>query len=79
MGLPRLRTAAGVIEEIKKIDPGTDITLNYIRGIIRNNSIPVTCAGRKKLVNLDLVLEHLTNGVGSTPKLREPGIRQVQA
>ena len=48
MAIPRMRTAEGVLAEIKTEDPNTDVTLHYIRGIIHANKIPVVLAGRKK-------------------------------
>lgn len=60
--LPRMRTAEGVLKELKAIDPGTEITLHFIRGLILSGKIPVVCAGAKKLVNLDLVFSYLQGG-----------------
>lgn len=57
--LPRMRDARGVLAEIKKIDPDTIITLNFVRGMIRAREIPVVEAGNRKFVNLDSVLEFL--------------------
>ena len=62
MSLPRMRTAAGVLAEIKAEDPNTEVTLHYIRQIIRTNQVPVVNAGRKKLVDVDAVLDHLQAG-----------------
>ena len=59
--LPRMRNAEGVMSELKALDPGTHITLNFIRGLIRSGEIPVVQAGVQKLVNLDLVLDYLAN------------------
>ena len=53
MAIPRMRTAAQVLAEIKKVDPDTCVTLSYIKRVIREEKIPVLCAGKKKLVNLD--------------------------
>ena len=67
MLLPRMRTATGVLTEIQKMDPNTEITLHYIRNLIHNNKIPVVYAGRKKLVDLDAVLEFLEKGDSVRP------------
>lgn len=66
MPLPRMRTAVGVLKEIKKDDPETELTLYYIRCIIRDSKIPVTMVGRRKLVNVDEILPFLTMGTPST-------------
>lgn len=62
MSLPRMRTAAGVLVEIKSEDPNTEVTLHYIRQLIHTNQIPVVPVGRKKLVNVDDIVSHLTEG-----------------
>ena len=60
MSLPRMRTAAGVLVEIKAEDPNTEVTLHYIRQIIHTKQVPVVSAGRKKLVSVDAVLALLS-------------------
>lgn len=62
MAMPRMRTAEKVLQEIKKIDPDTEVTLHYLRSLIRAGAVPVVSCGRKKLVNLDSVLELLASG-----------------
>ena len=63
MALPRMRTAAGVLAEIQAQDPGTEVTLHYIRHLIHTNQIPVVPVGRKKLVDVDAVNTHLAAGI----------------
>ena len=62
MSIPRMRTAERVLDEIKRADPGTEVTLHYIRAMIRAEAVPVVVCGRKKLVNVDAVMELLANG-----------------
>lgn len=78
MSIPRMRTAAKVLEEIRADDPNSEVTLNYIRRIIRLGAVPVVECGRKKLVNVDDVISLLASGY-TIPEI-EPvyGIRQVQ-
>lgn len=64
--MPRMRTAPGVLAEIKAVDPSTEVTLHYIRQLIRTNAIPVVAVGRKKLANVDDVLALLAAGTAST-------------
>lgn len=70
--LPRMRTAEGVMEEIKTQDPGTKITLHFIRGLIRSGEIPVVEAGRRKLVNLDIVMDYLATQATGQPITYKP-------
>ena len=62
MALPRMRTAAGVLAEIKAEDPATEVTLHYLRRIINTGQVPVTAVGRKKLVDVDAVMEYIAAG-----------------
>lgn len=56
---PRMRTAPGALEIIKEQDPGTDVTLHYLRRLIKTGAVPVVPVGRKKLVNVDKLIDYL--------------------
>ena len=58
----RMRTAESLLKEIRAQDSDTEITLHYLRKLIASGAIPVVHAGRKNLVNMDLVLDYLANG-----------------
>lgn len=60
--MPRMRTAAGILTYIKKMDPDTAVTLWYLRRLISSGAVPVLTIGRKKLVDLDAVLAALASG-----------------
>lgn len=62
MPIPRMRTAEKALDEIKRVDPGTEITLHFIRAMIREEAVPVVVCGRKKLVNLDALMDLINNG-----------------
>ena len=59
MATPRMRTAPGALEIIKELDPGTAVTLRYIRRLIATEAVPHVDVGRKKLVNVDRLLDFL--------------------
>ena len=59
---PRMRTAEGALAIIKAEDPGTAVTLRYIRRLIAAGTIPHIPVGRKKLVNVDELLAYLKGG-----------------
>ena len=59
MPSPRMRTAPGALEIIKELDPGTAVTLRYVRRLIATGEVPHVDVGRKKLVNVDLLLKFL--------------------
>jgi excisionase family DNA binding protein len=60
--MPRMRTAGKVLDLIKEQDPGTEVTLHYIRNLIKTGKVPVTPVGRKKLVDADAVMEYIAAG-----------------
>lgn len=55
----RIRTAPGAYEIIKEADPETAVTLHYIRKLIRTGEFPSVAVGRKKLINVDRLMEYL--------------------
>ena len=80
MALARMRTAEKAYEIIKEQDPDTDITLYYIRHLIKSGKIPHTPVGIKKLVNVDYLIEYITTGVTEKNDDSEIGqIRKVEA
>ena len=59
MPAPRMRTAQGALEIVRELDPGTAVTLRYIRRLIATGEVPHVDVGRKKLVNVDQLLKFL--------------------
>ncbi len=59
MPIKRMRTAPGVMEAILAEDPDTELTLHYIRTLIRTEAVPVLKVGKKKLVDVADVLAYL--------------------
>ncbi|HHV09767.1 MAG TPA: DNA-binding protein [Clostridiales bacterium] len=60
MALTRMRTISGCMEYLRQEDPESCITEYYLRGLVKQNKVPVFHAGRKQLVNLDKLLEYLS-------------------
>ena len=83
MAIPRMRTAPKVLEEIKKLDPDTELSLHYVRQMIKDEVVPVLSIGCKKLVNVDDVITYLETGIPVSPKdadercMRSGSIRRV--
>ena len=78
MSKPRMRTAEGVLEEIKRQDPSSVITLHFIRKLIKSGKISVVNAGCRKFVDVDLVLDFLARGESmEQPDIRYGEIRRV--
>ena len=59
MPTPRMRTAPGALQIIKEQDPGTEITLHYLRRLIKTGAVPCVPVGRKKLVDVDKLIDYL--------------------
>lgn len=79
--IPRMRTAAKIVAELKAMDPGCEVSEYYIRQLIRDGAVPVVWAGHKALVNLDDVIALLQGGTRrpeSEPEVVS-GIRRLQA
>lgn len=60
-----MRTLDECYNEIKKIDENTAISKYYIRQLAISGKIPVVMCGRKRLINLDGLIEYLS-GSGDT-------------
>lgn len=76
--MPRMRTPAGVLAIIKKDDPDTEVTLYFIRRIIKSGKIPVVTIGTKKLVDADVLIQYIAEGNGlEDEEPQSQGIRKV--
>lgn len=78
--VPRMRTAANIVAEIKALDPATDVTEYWVRGLIKDKAVPVVHAGCKCLVNLNDVLAILRFGTAQNHSESDAagGIRRVE-
>lgn len=60
--MARMRYAEQALELLKEEDPGTCVTLNYIRSLTASGKIPFVCNGpRRRLLNYDALVEFLAN------------------
>ena len=55
----RMRTAEGALAIIREMDPDTAISLRSIRRLINAGAVPSVPVGRKKLINVDLLIGYL--------------------
>lgn len=78
MSLPRMRTAAGVLDAIRADDPDTQVSLHLIRMIIKSGDVPVVRAGKRLLVNVDDITAYLLRG-SEWDAPAQNGIRRVAA
>ncbi len=54
-----IRTIDQAYEEIKARDPGTAISKNLVRQMVRTGVVPSIKAGNKKLVDVDVLEEYV--------------------
>ena len=74
---PRMRTLDECYKELKELDPNTSITKYFLRQLAIQNKVPCVMAGRKRLINLDKVIEYLnTMSLPETP--HSSGIRAIK-
>ncbi len=79
MSLPRMRTPAQALAEIKQQDPHSCVSLNMIRRLIKTGTVPsiAVCSGRRRLVNLDALLTYLESPSENKPTVAAQGIRPL--
>lgn len=58
--LARMRTLDECYAEIKRMDEQTAISKYYIRQLAVSGKIPVVMCGRKRLINLDGLIDYLS-------------------
>lgn len=62
MSLPKMRTAPQLAAEYRAADPNTHVNAHFIRGLILSGKIPFVPAGKKHLINADVLAEYLKTG-----------------
>ena len=72
----RMRFPAQALEELKKEDPNTPVTLHFIRSLARKGAIPFVQIGRRRLLNYDALVEYLANPTREEAETA-PGIRRI--
>ena len=61
--MPRMRTIQEAAKELRQSDPNTALTPYAIRQMVLKGEIPGVCAGKKRLINMD-ILEAYLNRLG---------------
>lgn len=76
--MARMRTAAGVMEIIREQDPNTEVTMCYLRRLIKSGKVPVTKVGRKLLVDADRVIAYIAAGEQAPQLTATAGTGQIR-
>ncbi len=74
----RMRFPAQALEELRKTDPDTPVSLKMIRRLVKTGVIPSIPVGNgnRRLLNFDALLAYLENPTKSQPK-QTHGIRRI--
>ena len=59
--VPKMRTIKEAAAELKAIDSGTAVTEYHIRQLALSGVLPRVKAGKKYLINLDILIEYLSD------------------
>ena len=59
--IPIVLTVKDAVHKIKEDCPNTAVTEHYLRQLIRDGVLPNLRAGNKQLINLDVLIEYLTD------------------
>lgn len=83
MSLPRMRTIAAAYAELKKLDPGTALSQNQLRVMVKSGNVPSVKAGSHSLINLDLLIDYLNspeyqNGEAEKPAREYGKLRRIE-
>jgi len=60
--MARMRYPEQALELLKQEDPETQVTLNFIRSLLKRDAIPYVKIGRRHLLNYDALVEYLAKG-----------------
>lgn len=71
--IARMRTLDECYTEIKKMDKNTAISKYYIRQLALSGKIPVVMCGRKRLINLDGLIEYLSSSAAEPSNAADNG------
>lgn len=63
--IPRMRILKDAAAELKEMDSETAVTPYYIRQLALEGKIQTVMVGRKRLINLDSLLDYLRQGQAS--------------
>ena len=58
--MPRLRTLPQAMEEIKKADPDTAMTMRALRRMVNTGELPTIHIESKRLINMALLFDYLS-------------------
>lgn len=78
MSVVRMRFPQQALEELRRVDPQTPVSLSFIRRLVKTGAVPSVPVGNgnRRLVNFDALIEFLSNPPTEQPPTAR-GIRPV--
>lgn len=75
----RMRFAAQALDELRKLDPETPVTLRFIKQLMRTGAIPSVPVGNgnRRLLNFDALVAYLENPPAEPVQQAAPSIRRI--
>lgn len=81
--IPKMRTVNEAAQELKQLDPNTAMSPYHIRRLCLDGVLPTVRAGKKLLLDLNLLIEYMTDPTAEKFKPRKTatdtigGIRRI--
>lgn len=80
MSIQKMRTAPQLAAEYKAAGPNTPVNPHFLRNLINSGEIPFVKAGKKYLINADILAQYLEKGQVNTEATDQRGIiRAIRA
>lgn len=76
--MARMRYPKQALDLIRKEDPDTQITLNFIRSLVYSGKIPCVKIGRRHLINVDALIKYIETSKVSNEEINTGSIRKVR-
>ena len=73
----RMRYPQQALEELRREDPETPVTLHFIRSLVKSGKIPSIRIGRGYLLNYDMLVDYLSNPDAAQAGPIPAGIRRI--
>jgi len=74
MPLARMRTLDQCYDELKRLDPGTNISKYRLRQLALKREIPIFNSGRRRLLNLDALISFINESGSVESEPAETGV-----
>lgn len=77
--IPRMRTLDAAFEYVKQCDPETSLTKYALRQAVVSGALPTVKAGKKYLINLQVLEDWMQGGSPAQEEECSGGIRRIDA